>query len=52
MKIWFLSKDGFEDERENLVSEIADQDNMLTKLRSMLQSDNIDMQNYKIMNSV
>ncbi|RQO75260.1 hypothetical protein DBR43_07830 [Pedobacter sp. KBW06] len=39
----------FEQERKRLVSEVSEQNNMLTKLRTMLLSDDIDLQDYKIM---
>lgn len=39
----------FEQERKRLVSEVSEQNNMLTKLRAMLLLDDIDLQDYKIM---
>lgn len=39
----------FERERKRLVSEVSEQNNMLTKLRAVLLSDDIDLQDYKIM---
>lgn len=41
----------FEAERKRLVIEISEQNNSLTKLRAMLLSDDIDLQDYKIMKS-
>ncbi|MDB5117049.1 MAG: recombinase family protein [Mucilaginibacter sp.] len=42
-------RQGFEIERKELVGEISGQNNMLTKLRTMLLSDDIDVSDYKAM---
>jgi DNA invertase Pin-like site-specific DNA recombinase/YHS domain-containing protein len=41
----------FEMERKRLIIEISDQNNNLTKLRTLLLSEDIDLQDYKIMKS-
>ena len=41
----------FELDRKRLVTEITEQNNLLTKIRTMLLEDDIDLQDYKIMKS-
>ncbi|WP_394339638.1 recombinase family protein [Mucilaginibacter gracilis] len=41
----------FEVERKRLINEISEQNNILTKIRTMLLSEDIDLQDYKIMKS-
>lgn len=43
--------ENFDIKRRELVTEISDQNNKITKLRAMLLSDEIDSQDYKVMKS-
>lgn len=45
------NKKNFDENRKQLVAEISDQNNMLTKIRALLLSDDIDVADYKIMKS-
>jgi len=45
------NKKNFDETRKQLVAEISDQNNMLTKIRTLLLSDDIDVADYKIMKS-
>lgn len=44
-------KKNFEENRKQLVADISAQNNLLTKIRALLLSDDIDIQDYKIMKS-
>lgn len=51
MDATFDDNQNFDQERKRIISEISDQNNMLTKMRAMLLSEDIDLQDYKIMGS-
>ena len=44
-------KKNFEENRKQLIADISEQNNLLTKIRALLLSDDIDIEDYKIMKS-
>lgn len=51
MDATFDDKQNFDQERKRIIYEISDQNNILTKMRAMLLSEDVDLQDYKIMKS-